>query len=144
MKIVLDTSVIVEIDRKNEEVIRLIKKIIDLDHNILISTITISEILTGSYLRKDFKKSVSEAKRILGQFLWIELNSEIAEKTAQYLAYLITSGKIIEYQDVAIAATFKVTNSDYVLTLNKPHFESIPELRGKTYEPKEFAKIIRN
>jgi len=144
MKIVLDTSVIVEIDRKNEEVIRLIKKLIDLDHNILISTITISEILTGSYLRKDFKKSVSEAKRILGQFLWIELNSEIAEKTAQYLAYLITSGKIIEYQDVAIAATFKVTNSDYVLTLNKPHFESIPELRGKTYEPKEFAKIIRN
>lgn len=143
MRIVLDTSVIVEIDRKNEDIIRIIKKLIENDHSILVSTITISEILTGSYLRKDFKRAVSEAKRILGQFLWIDLDAEIAEKTAQYLAYLITEGKIIEYQDIAIAATFKITDSDYLLTLNKSHFQAIPELKNKIFEPREFAKIIK-
>lgn len=141
MKIILDTSAIVEIDRKNEEVIKLIKSLIDEDCNIMVSTVTVSEILTGSYLTRDFKKSLSEAKRILGQFIWIELNAEIAEKTAQYMAYLISNGKTIEYPDVVIAATFKIMQADYLLTLNKAHFQSIPELKDKVYEPKEFARV---
>ena len=143
MKIILDTSVIVEIDRKNEETISLIKKLIDEDANLAVSTITVSEILTGSYLTKNFKDSIMEAKRILGQFLWIDFDAEIAEKTAKYLAYLISKGKMIEYQDVAIAATFKIIDSDYLLTLNKQHFEQIPEIKGKIFTPKELKKIIK-
>jgi len=143
MNVILDTSVIVEIDRKNKEVIDILKKLIDNNHRILISVISVSEILAGSYLRKDYKNSVLEAKRILGQFLWIDLDAKIAEKTAQYIAYLITEGSVIEYQDVAIAATFKTTDSDYLLTLNKNHFERIPDLKDKIYTPKEFMKIAR-
>mgnify|MGYP001615889171 CR=1 FL=1 len=143
MNVVLDTSVIVEIDRKNQDTILVIKKLIDKNHEILVSTVTISEILTGSYLRRDFEKAVEEAKRILGQFLWIDLDASVAEKTAQYIAYLIAEDKTIEYQDVAIAATFKVTDADYLLTLNKAHFELLPDLKGRVYEPKEFAKIIK-
>ena len=133
MKIILDTSAIVEIDRKNEEVIKLIKSLIDEDCNILISIVTVSEILTGSYLTRDFKKSLSEAKRILGQFIWIELNAEIAEKTAQYMAYLISNGKPVEYPDVVIAATFKIMQADYLLILNKEHFQLIQEIKDKDY-----------
>lgn len=143
MKVVLDTSVIVEIDRRNQDVIKILKKLVDNDQDIVVSAVTVSEILTGSYLKKNFKESVFEAKRILGQFIWIDLDAEIAEKTAQYLAYLITEGKIIEYPDAAIAATFKVTGSDYLLTLNKAHFERIPDLKGKIYEPREFMRIVK-
>ncbi len=143
MKIVLDTSVIVEIDRRNEETIKIIKKIIDNNHDMLVSAVTVSEILTGSYLRRDFKSSVIEAKRILGQFLWIDLDANVAEKTGQYTAYLVSEGKLIEYQDVAIAATFTVMDADYLLTLNKAHFEMLPDVRGKIYEPREFAKFIK-
>jgi len=143
MKVVLDTSVVVEIDRKDERTIKIIKELIENNHDIIISTVVVSEILTGSYLRKDFKKSVMEAKRILGQFLWVGLDEKIAEKTAQYLAYLISEGKPIEYQDVVIAATFKSTDSDCLITLNKAHFELIPDLKGKVYAPKEFAKNVR-
>lgn len=142
MKIVLDTSIIVEVDRKNQEIIDIIKKLIFKEHTIIVSTITVSEILAGSYLRKDFKKALIEARRILGQFLWVDLDGSVAEKTAQYIAYLITEGKIIEYPDIAIAATFKAADADYLLTLNKPHFEILPDLKGKVYTPKEFRKII--
>ncbi|HLC50247.1 MAG TPA: type II toxin-antitoxin system VapC family toxin [Candidatus Nanoarchaeia archaeon] len=144
MRIVLDTSVIVEIDRKNPDVIKIVKKLIDNGSEIILSMITVSEILTGSHLTKNAKESVLEAKRIMGQFIWVELDAEIAEKTAQYLAYLISHGKIIEYQDVAIAATFKATDSDYILTLNKAHFEHLPELSGKIYTPAEFSKKLKN
>ena len=143
MNIVLDTSVIVEIDRNNKGIIELLKKLIEKNHSILISTVTVSETLAGSYLKKDFKKAVLEAKQIMAQFLWIDLTSEIAEKTAQYIAYLIAEGKMIEYPDIAIAATFKVEDADFLLTLNKNHFEYIPDLKGKVYSPGEFLKKIK-
>ncbi|MEK6887374.1 MAG: type II toxin-antitoxin system VapC family toxin [Candidatus Aenigmatarchaeota archaeon] len=143
MRIVLDTTIVVEIDRKNEDTINLIKKLIAKDHIIIISTATVSEILTGSYLRKDFSKAVLTAKQIMGQFLWTDLDSSVAEKTAQYMAYLITEGKIIEYPDAVIAASFKIEDADYLLTLNKSHFENLPDLKGKVHTPKEFAKIMK-
>ena len=142
MKVVLDTSIIVEIDRKNSRAIKTIKNLIGNNHDILVSSVTISEILAGSYLRKDFERAVQEAKRLLGQFLWIDFDARIAEKTAQYIAYLITEGKIIEYQDIAIAATFKAEDADYLLTQNKTHFESLPDLKGKVCSLAEFEKII--
>ena len=142
MKIVLDTSVIVEIDRRNNDTISLIKKLAA-DNTLIVSTITVSEILAGSYLRRDFEKASIAAKQILGQFLWVDFDGAIAEKTGQYIAYLIAEGKIIEYPDTEIAATFKVSDADYILTLNKPHFENLPDLKGKVFTPKEFAKRVK-
>jgi predicted nucleic acid-binding protein len=143
MKIVFDTSVIVEIDRKNREVIDIVKKLIEGNHTLMISTVTVSEILTGSYLRRDFRRSVTEAKRILGQFLWIDLDSAVAEKTGQYISHLIVEGSSIEYQDTVIAATFKITDANYLVTLNKKHFDIIPDLKGKVFTPAEFRKVLR-
>jgi len=143
MKITLDSSIIVEIDRKNKKVIELMKKIIEKNHEITISTVTLSEILVGPHLRKDFKKSLLEAKKILSQFLWIDVDAKIAEKTAQLLAYTIISGKLVEYPDVVISATAIQTNSDYVLTLNKQHFDVFAELKGKIFSTDEFAKVLR-
>ncbi len=142
MKIILDTSIIVEIDRRNKSVIEMIKQLIESDSTVIISTITISEILTGSYLASDFKKAVSSAKRILGQFSWIDFDSEIAEKTAKYMSYLISKGNIIDYEDVAIAATCSVTYSDFLITLNNKHFKFIPELKGKVLLPEEANKMF--
>ncbi|TAL45685.1 MAG: PIN domain-containing protein, partial [Chitinophagaceae bacterium] len=90
MKIAVDTSVIVEIDRGNESVANLLKSIVEKNTTLVISSVTVSEILTGSYLTKDPKKSIQAAKEVLGQFVWIELDGQIAEKTAQILAYLIS------------------------------------------------------
>jgi len=143
MRVLLDTSIIVEIDRHNEIILNLLKKLTEKDIEVVISTVTISEILTGSYLKKDFKKSVLEAKKILSQFLWFDLDGEIAEKTAQLLSYLILEGKPIEYQDVVIAATFFVSHSDYILTLNKDHFKIFPEIKNKVFNPEEFIEKIK-
>ena len=142
MKVVADTSAVVEIERKNKLVIELIKGLINKNADLGISIVTLSEVLTGCYLREDYEKASSEAKRILSQFLWIDVDSKIADKTAKFMAYLIKKGKIVEYPDAVIAATFNVINGDYLLTLNKSHFEIIPELKGKVFTPVELrAKI---
>lgn len=57
-------------------------------------------------------------------------------------AYLISMGQPIEYQDVAIAASFLLEFCDVLLTENKEHFERLPNLKGKVMTPKEFCRKI--
>ena len=104
MKITIDTSIIVEIDRKNELAINVIKNLIKKDSELNLSIVTVSEILTGCYLREDAEKAELEAKRILSQFLWIDLDSKIAERTAKFLSFLIKKGK----QNTAVDEILKV------------------------------------
>ncbi|MBI1935473.1 type II toxin-antitoxin system VapC family toxin [Candidatus Woesearchaeota archaeon] len=137
MKVVVDTSVVVELERKNKLVLELIKGLVERNSDLSISIVTLSEILAGCHLREDYEKASNEAKRVLSQFLWVDMDSDVAEKTAEYLAFLIKKGKIIEFPDVVIAATFNVLGGNYLLTLNKHHFEHITELKGKVFTPKE-------
>jgi len=141
MRILVDTSIIVEIDRQNKDTIEILKTFVEKNVDLVISTITVSEILTGSYLQKDVKKSVITAKEVLNQFSWVDVNGEIAEKTGQLLAYLITEKKSIEYQDVVICATFLASHSDYLLTLNKKDFLAFPTLKGKVFSPGDFKEL---
>ncbi|MDA4129427.1 MAG: type II toxin-antitoxin system VapC family toxin [Thaumarchaeota archaeon] len=87
-KVLVDTSIIVDVDRGKENVIDLCKQLTR-TNNALISTVSVSEVLTGSYLRKDYSRAVEKAEKVLGQFTWVPLNDEIAKLTAQLNAYLI-------------------------------------------------------
>jgi len=142
MKVIIDTSILVELDRGNKEVINILEKLIEGDIEVVISTVTISEILTGAYLKKDFQKAINELKKVISQFSWKELDATIAQKTAQYLSYLITEGSIIEYQDAAIAATCTITGSTHLLTLNTEHFGRLPDIKNKVIDPKALKKIL--
>lgn len=136
-KIFVDTSIIVDVDRGKQDVIELCKQFTS-TNSAYISTVTVSEILTGSYLRKDYKVAVKKAQRVLSQFRWVPLNGEAAQLVAELNAYLISKGQPIEYQDIAIAASFLLECCDVLLTENKDHFERLPNLKGKVMTPKEF------
>jgi predicted nucleic acid-binding protein len=139
MKIIIDTSILVDIDRKNQKTIDIMKSLTK-DHDVIISVITVSEILTGSYLRKDQDIAVKKAKLVMGQMFWVDVDPKIAEKASEINAYLIINGKIIEFQDVLIAATALILNCDFILTFNKEHFERIPALINRIYNPLELKE----
>jgi len=96
---------IVDVDRGKQDVIELCKQLTS-TNSAYISTVSVSEILTVSYLRKDHSIAVKKAGKILNQFRWTFLNGEAAKLVAEHNAYLIAKGQTIEYQDVAIAASF--------------------------------------
>ena len=75
---------------------------------------------------------------MLSQFRWVTLNGEVAKIVAELNAYLISKGQPIEYQDIAIAASFLLECCDVLLTENKDHFERLPNLKDKVMTPKEF------
>jgi predicted nucleic acid-binding protein len=136
--IFVDTSVIVDVDRGKQDVIELCRQFTS-TNSAFISTVSVSEILTGSYLRKDYQASVRKAEKVLRQFRWVSLNGEAAKLIAELNAYLISKGQPIEYQDVAIAASFLLECCDVLLTENKSHFERLPNLKGKVMTPREFT-----
>lgn len=51
---------------------------------------------------------------------------DTAEIMGKINAFLIVNGLLIEYQDVAIAATFVREKGNWLLTRNKKHFTIIP------------------
>ena len=135
----VDTSIIVDVDRGKQDVIDICKQLTT-TNSAFISTVSVSEILTGSYLRKDYKNAVKKAEKVLNQFRWIPLNEEAAKLIGELNAYLISKGQPIEYQDVAIAASFLLQNCDVLLTENRDHFDRLPNLKGKVMTPREFCQ----
>jgi predicted nucleic acid-binding protein len=138
----VDTSIIVDVDRGKQDVIEFCKQLTS-TNSALISIVSVSEILTGAYLRKDYKSTVKKAEKVLSQFRWVTLNAEVAKIVAELNAYLISKGQPIVYQDVAIAASFLMECCDVLLTENKDHFERLPNLKGKVTTPKEFCQKFR-
>lgn len=145
MKILLDTSIIVDIDRNNTSVVSLLKKIVEKGDEFVISTVTVAEILTGSYLRRDAKEAVQKAKEVLNQCQWKNVDGETAEKIAQLYSLLLVEKKEqqIEYPDVIIAATFFTSHCDILLTRNKKDFVLFPILKEKVFTPEEFVQYLK-
>lgn len=143
MKILCDTSILVEIDRHNESVVRLLKSYLVKDHELVISTITVAEILTGAFLNRKSKDAVLTAKEILNQFTWIAIDSETAETAAELSAALFIDKKQdhVEYQDVLIAVSALRANADILLTLNKKDFVLFSSLKDKIHTPDEVRHV---
>ena len=138
-KVFVNTSIIVDVDSGKQDVINLCKRLTS-TNSAFISTVSVSEILTGSYLRRDYKIAVRKAEKVLSQFRWVPLNGEVAKLVAELNAYLISKGQPIEYQDVAIAASCLLECCNVLLTENKDHFERLPNLKGKVMTPREFCQ----
>jgi len=140
MKIFIDTSVIVDIERGKEETVELLERLMEENNSILISSVVASEIFTGTYLRTDYKKATKKAKELFTCFQIVPLDMEIAETIGKLNAYLIANGLPIEYQDVAIAAIFIREKGDWLLTGNKKHFDIIPGVEKAAFTPAELKK----
>jgi len=140
MKIFIDTSIVVDIERENEETVNLLQHLITTNNTILMSTVVASEIFTGTHLREDYKKATKKAKELFSCFQIIPLDIEIAEIIGKLNAYLIANGLPIEFQDVAIAATFVQEKGNYLLTKNKKHFDIIPGMEKAAVTPAELKK----
>jgi predicted nucleic acid-binding protein len=142
MKVSLDTSIVVDIERGNQEVVKLLDSLISRRAPIFVSTVVLSEVFTGTYLREDYKKAVKKAKSLFSLFEVVPLSSEIAEIVGEINAHLIANGIPIEYQDVAIAATFLHEKGDYLLTENPEHFARIPVVKERIFRPEEFKHML--
>ncbi|HKZ39989.1 MAG TPA: PIN domain-containing protein [Candidatus Hodarchaeales archaeon] len=144
MRVLVDTSILVEIDRHNPRVVDLLKTLSEQQTELLISTTTVAEILTGPYLRKDSQKSLEKARDVLNQFEWVDLDGDVAAILARLLAQVCLDSREIDYPDIIIAASAIHNSCDALLTLNKKDFVFFSQLKDITYTPDEFPLQSRS
>ncbi len=138
MRVVCDTSVLVEVDRGNEQVVQLLKRLMEAEDELIISIVTVAELLTGAYLRRDTHISVLNVKEVMNQFTWRDVDEEIAEMAAKMCAFLISEKREYDFADVLIGATLLCEHADTLITLNKKDFVVFPQLKDRVLTPEEF------
>jgi len=137
MKVFFDTTALIDLERCKDSAIKLVRLLSREDVPLLISIVTITELLAGAHSSREASKNVIRAKELLAEFNWIELDGRTAENIAILLAYRNKIGQPVDYTDAAIAGSFLTSGSDFLITDNKKDFE-FPQLKGKVYTPKEF------
>lgn len=133
MKVSLDTSAIVDIERGKVSIRHFIH------HDVFISSVVAAEIFTGTYLRKDRKAATSKARKLFSIFEVVPLDTKIAEITGKINAYLISNGMPVDFEDSVIAATFIRKKGDALVTNNLKHFRRIPEISDRVVSVKDFV-----
>ena len=122
----LDTDVLINLLRNDENTVSLIKNL-EKSNKITTTVINNFELWKGFYKTKSIKdeKAILELLNII--FL-LEFDEKASKKAAEIFEYLKRKGKIVDALDVMIASIV-ITNGESLLTFNKKHFENIPGIR---------------
>ena len=117
----LDTSVIVEIDRGIDQ--RKMEHLLSLSPHI-VSSATVMEISTG-FFRSD--RDTLKLEEFISPLTVVPIDQKVARKAGKIAANLIDEGKRIEINDLYIAST-ALLHEEIVLTENVEHYERIDDL----------------
>lgn len=129
--ILLDTSVIIELLRKDKEVM---SKLSDLVDNPLFTTqISVMELVFGItsnkyYVNKPSRRTsrINDITNLLSKFTILDFDTKAAHKTAEILGKLKLEGKIIDFRDGMIIGIGLSNGISSFYTLNRSHFERVP------------------
>ncbi len=117
----LDTSVIVEIDRGIDQ--KRMEHLLSLSPHI-VSSATVMEISTG-FFRSD--RDTLKLEEFVSPLTVVPIDQKVARKAGKIAANLIDEEKRIEINDLYIAST-ALLHEETVLTENVEHYEKIDDL----------------
>jgi tRNA(fMet)-specific endonuclease VapC len=132
----LDTTVVIDIDRGGSEVLNKARKL-DRTGTHALSVVTQYEFYWGIFRRyqkgsKKYEEAMDKAEMMFSRFYLLPVTPEIAIKAAEIGTYLISKGKEVDIMDTYIAST-AILNRLTLVTANMAHFEEIEELKVKNW-----------
>jgi predicted nucleic acid-binding protein len=122
MKILVDTSILIDFIRQSNNPVSPFAKIVNQKHDIAISDITLAELYSGKFIWES-KDKMFQLKSILKHIPHYPTNAKIAELSGQIRAL-----HHIALLDAIIAAT-AITHKLPLATLNTKDFFPIPYLK---------------
>jgi predicted nucleic acid-binding protein len=129
--ICLDTDVLIDHLRGDEETIRRIKKLEDEGKILSTTTVNSFELYYGAEKTGKREKNVEAVRRLLDKLVVLEFDGRSAEKAGELAARLESEGNSIGFRDIFIGSTV-ITNDVELLSKNVRHFEKIHELKLRT------------
>lgn len=123
MKILIDTSILIDFYRKENKEKSKFYQLVEKNHTFAISVITEYEILVGSNGLQD-----EYWREFFGEVEIIPLSSEIIQEAVIAYREMKQSNQLIEIPDILIGSTAKHHKLP-IATLNKKHFGRIEGLK---------------
>jgi len=126
VRIILDTSFLIELKRGNEIAVKALEERKEGCEDILVSSLTVYELLAGaSYIWKKHgdMRELLKVQDMLKFLTEVVVDSDIVRRAAEVRAELMTRGKEIPDMDILIACTADAE----VLTFDRD-FEGLREL----------------
>ena len=126
-RICLDTNVIIDILRGDQETVN---KINELERSNMLATtfINLFELYSGVFLSSKKEENFNKIENFLPKLILINLSHLSTLIGGQIKANLKTRGQIVESRDLLIAS-ITIAEGFALLTKNKKHFENIPGLK---------------
>lgn len=126
----LDTTVVIDIDRGGSEVLNKVRKL-DREGTHAISAVTQYEFYWGIFRRYEkgsakYEEAMAKAEMLFSRFHVLPVTA------AEIGTYLISQGKEVDMMDTYIAATAMLHRLRLV-TANTAHFEGIDNLKVKNW-----------
>ena len=120
-KVILDTTIIIDIQRGNQEII---KKVSEFEQeNIFITPIVIAEFYWGA---RD-KGELAKCRKLVAKFSILSLNEDVVKTFSQFFDEFSLSHRP-SIPDMLIGAT-AINYNIPLYTLNKKDFQFIPEIQ---------------
>ncbi len=129
MKVLLDTTVLIDILKGNEKAIVTVDKI-RREAVLYTTTINIYEYLRGILLLpKNKEKHILALNVLISNLDVLEIDQEVAKKAAMVYADMRKIGATLDEPDYLIAGACLTNDIDTIITRNEKHFENIRGLR---------------
>jgi predicted nucleic acid-binding protein len=133
METLLDTDILVDLLRGNEEIAQNIDLLEDEGTLLSTSTLNTFELYYGAYKTINQSENILAARRLLDRLIIHELDLAASERAGELQANLEKEGTPLEFRDTLIASI--VLNKDISLyTRNTRHFQKIPELELRAFK----------
>jgi tRNA(fMet)-specific endonuclease VapC len=126
----VDTNVAIEHLHGNPRVVQVLDQL--LGRTVFLSWATVAELFEGAFATSNSEANIVEIRHAFATFDVLAPTNAIALRFAELRTYLRRRGQLIDNFDLIIAATALDTDLTLV-TLNRRHFERIPELRLYTF-----------
>ncbi len=128
----LDTTVLIDIDRGGSEVLNKVRKL-DVEGTHAVSSVTLYEFYWGIFRRYGkgsikYYEALAKAEILFSRFYTLPVTSEIAIKAAEIGTYLLSKGREVDLLDTYIAAT-AIQHRMTLMTANTAHFKDIDGLK---------------
>jgi len=137
---IFDTNVVSELIKKTEKVTKRLRDVTDKGEKLFISVITDYEIRRGLFATNATTKlKIYETLRNQFEILWFD-SLDLSEKAAEIYADLKQKGRLIQDNDILIAATALIKN--FTVVTDDEHFMRIENLTVENWLTDSVKSLI--
>lgn len=128
LSICLDTSILIDTLRGDEETVKRIKEIETSGNILSTTTINAFELYYGAEKTEKRERNKESVRKLLERLLIYDFTEKASERAGEIAANLEAEGKTIDFRDIFIGATALI-NESTIFTKDINHFERIPHLK---------------